>query len=35
METVKMNPSGNTGDNTNYNDIPPASPTEQLDDLPF
>ena len=35
METVKMNPSAASGDSSNYNDMPPASPTEQLDDLPF
>lgn len=35
METVKMNPAGNSGDTGTYHDIPPASPTEQLDDLPF
>ncbi|MEI8109471.1 MAG: DUF3127 domain-containing protein [Chitinophagia bacterium] len=35
METVKMNTSDTKGDSGQYSDIPPASPGEQLDDLPF
>ena len=33
METVKMGQSGNAGDTTNYNDMPPAA--DAVDDLPF
>lgn len=35
METVKMNATGASGESGQYTDIPPASPSEQLDDLPF
>jgi hypothetical protein len=35
METLKMNAAANRSEEVNYNDMPPASPSEQLDDLPF
>ncbi|MFM7359222.1 MAG: DUF3127 domain-containing protein [Sediminibacterium sp.] len=35
METIKMNNIVTPKDEGQYNDIPPASPTEKLDDLPF
>jgi hypothetical protein len=35
METLKLNAPANRSEEVSYNDLPPASPTEQLDDLPF
>ena len=35
METIKMNTPVQTKAEGSYNDIPPVSTTEQLDDLPF
>jgi len=35
METLKMNAPVNRSTEDSYNDMPPASPSEQLDDLPF
>lgn len=35
METLKMNAPVNRSEEVSYNDMPPASPSEQLDDLPF
>jgi len=35
METIKMNTPVQTKAEGTYNDIPPVSTTEQLDDLPF
>lgn len=35
METMKMNAPSSRSEEVTYNDLPPASPTEQLDDLPF
>jgi len=35
METMKMNAPLGRSEEVTYNDLPPASPTEQLDDLPF
>jgi hypothetical protein len=35
METLKMNTTVNRSEEVSYNDMPPASPSEQLDDLPF
>ncbi len=33
METMKIGQSGNSADNSNYNDMPPAA--DVVDDLPF
>jgi len=35
METLKMNATVNRSEEVSYNHMPPASPSEQLDDLPF
>lgn len=35
METLKMNAPVNRSEEVSHNDMPPASPSEQLDDLPF
>jgi hypothetical protein len=35
MVTLKMNTTVNRSEEVSYNDMPPASPSEQLDDLPF
>lgn len=35
METLKMNATVNRSEEVSYNDMPPGSPSEQLDDLPF
>lgn len=35
METLTMNAPVNRSEEVSYNDMPPASPSEQLDDLPF